>query len=132
MGAKPENWSDLSIEEKISMRLDAWVNTDDKEFESPQSEERYRERVTLFRDAIELKKRPARVPVNTLAGGYALKRAGVPQVATMYDRWDEAADVIADFQKEFDPDSESAVFFMSGRSMELLGLTNLKWPGHGQ
>jgi hypothetical protein len=131
MREKPDNWNELSIEEKITMRLDAWMDTDGIEFESAEAEDKYIERITLFRDAIELKKRPARVPVSTLAGGYALRRAGVPQSATMYDRWEEAADVIIKFQKEFDPDAESFAFFMSGKSMELLGLTNMKWPGCG-
>lgn len=131
MRCKPENWKELSIEEKISMRLDAWAEADDIEFESAGAKEKYVERVNLFRDAIELKKKPARVPVCPMAGGFALRRAGVPQIATMYDRWNEAAEAVIRFQKDFDPDTGTAMFFMSGKSMELLGLTNLKWPGYG-
>lgn len=61
MFGKPENWHELTPEEKRTLRLDAWVRGDGIQFDSPEAEEKYRERATLFRDAVELKKTPARV-----------------------------------------------------------------------
>ena len=131
MIGKPENWNELTPGEKRTLRLDAWVRGDGIQFDSPEAEAKYRERATLFRDAAELKKTPARVPIAGLGGGYALRRAGIPQKATMYDRWEEAAEAMIQFQKDFEPDSASFLFLMSGPSMELLCQTNMKWAGHG-
>jgi hypothetical protein len=130
MRKKPDNWNELTPEERRTMRLDAWVSAEGIQFNSPEAEAKYKELVTLFRDAIELKKAPARVPCSVLASGYALKCAGIPYKATMYDRWEDAAQAVIDFQKEYDPDTSPIIFMMSGKSMELLGITNLKWPGY--
>lgn len=131
MHGKPENWNKLTPVEKRTLRLDAWVRGDGIQFDSPEAEAKYKTRATLFRDAVELKKTPARVPISGLGGGYVLRRAGIPQKATLYDRWEEAAKTMIQFQKDFEPDSTSFLFLMSGPSMELLGQTNMKWAGYG-
>ena len=131
MIGKPENWNELTPDEKRTLRLDAWVRGDGIQFDSTEAEANYKERATLFRDAVELKKTPARVPIAGLGGGYALRRVGIPQKATMYDRWEEAAEAMIRFQKDFEPDSASFLFLMSGPSMELLCQTNMKWAGYG-
>jgi hypothetical protein len=130
MGKKPDNWNELTPEERRTMRLDAWVSAEGIQFESPEAEAKYKELVTLFRDAVEMKKAPARVPLSILAGGYILKRAGIPFKATLYDRWQDVAQAVIDFNKEYDPDTSQIIFMMSGKSMELLGVTNLRWPGY--
>lgn len=126
---KPDNWNELTPEEKRTMRLDAWVSGEGIQFDSPEAEAKYKELATLFRDAVELKKAPARTPASAHAGGYALKRAGIPFKATMYDRWEEVGETLIGFQKEFDPDTGTLVFMMSGKSMELMDVTNLRWAG---
>ena len=132
MQKKPDNWKDLTIDEKRKMRLDAWVNSaEDIRFESPDARQKYIERINLFRDAVEMKKAPARVPVSTMAGGFAMQRAGLYQKDAMYDRWEDVAEAIIRFHRDFEPDTVSATFFMSGESMELLGINSMKWPGHG-
>ena len=114
------------------MRLDAWVNSAENiQFESPEAKQKYIERITLFRDAVEMKKAPARVPVSSMAGGFAIQRAGLHQKDAMYDRWEDVAEAIIQFHRDFEPDTSSATFFMSGESMELLGIASMKWPGHG-
>ena len=132
MQKKPDNWHELSIDEKREMRLDAWVDSAEHiRFESPEAKQSYIERITLFRDAVEMKKAPARVPVRPMAGGFAMQRAGLHQIDAMYERWEDVAEAIIQFQRDYEPDTSSFVFFMSGTSMELLGLTTMKWPGHG-
>ena len=61
MFEKPDNWNELTPEQKRSFRLDAWIRGDGIQFESDEAKAKYRERATLFRDAVELKKTPARV-----------------------------------------------------------------------
>jgi hypothetical protein len=130
MSGKPENWKSLSAAEKRKFRLDAWVSGDGIKFESAEAKAKYRERAIRFRTALELGI-PDRVPVAGLGGAFIYRRVGIPQKATMYDRWQEAANAVIKFQKDFEPDSATATFMMSGASMELLGQTNMKWAGCG-
>jgi hypothetical protein len=130
MAGKPDNWNQLTTEEKRKVRLDAWVSGDKIQFESPEARAKYQERAKRFRDVLELKI-PDRVPVAGLGGAFIYRRAGIPQKATMYDRWEEGAESVIKFQQDFQPDSSAATFMMCGASMELLGQTNLKWAGCG-
>jgi hypothetical protein len=130
MAGKPENWNSLTAEQKRAIRLDAWVQADGVKFDNAEAKAKYRERAQRFRDALELKT-PDRVPIAGLGGAFIYRRAGIPQKATMYDRWEEAAKAVIKFQNDFQPDSATATFMMSGASMECLGQTNLKWAGCG-
>jgi len=131
MPGKPENWDELTPEEKRTLRLDAWVRGDGIKFDNSEAEAKYNERATLLRDAVELKKPPARVPIADMGGGYALRRVGIPQKAAMYDRWEEAAQAMIKYHMDFEPDCAPFPHLMSGASMELLDQTNMKWAGHG-
>ncbi len=130
MAGKPDNWNSLTADQKRALRLDAWVRGDGLQFDNPEAQAKYRERAQRFRDALDLKT-PDRVPIAGLGGAFIYRRAGIPQKATMYDRWEDAAQAVIKFQQEFQPDSATATFMMSGASMELLGQTSLKWPGGG-
>jgi hypothetical protein len=130
MTGKPENWKNLTAEEKRKFRLDAWVSGDGIKFDNEEAKKNYQKRAKLFRDALELKI-PERVPVAGLGGAFIFRRVGIPQKATMYDRWEEAAKAIIKFQTDFQPDSTALSFMMSGASMEFLGQTNMKWAGYG-
>jgi hypothetical protein len=131
MSEKPNNWNQLTAEEKRRLRLDAWVRGDGIQFESLEVQKNYRKRAQRFRDALEMEKVPDRVPIAGLGGAFIFRRLGVPQKSTMYDRWQEAADAAIQFQVDFEPDSATFLFLMSGASMELLGQTNMKWAGYG-
>jgi len=131
MQQKPENWDTLSAAEKRKIRLEAWVRADGIQFESQEVKTKYQQRATLFKDALELEKTPERVPVAGLGGAFIYRRCGILQKATMYDQWEKAAEAAVKFHRDFDPDSSAMLFLMSGASMELLGQTNLKWPGCG-
>jgi len=109
---KPENWHSLTAAEKRKFRLNAWVRGDGIQFESPEARTKYQERAQRFRDALELKI-PDRVPIAGLGGAFVYRRVGIPQKATMYDRWEEAAKAVIKFQKDFQPDSTAATFLMS-------------------
>ncbi len=131
MPGKPENWSHLTAEQKRALRLDAWVRGDGIEFENSKAQEDYRKRATRFRDALEMNKVPDRVPVAGLGGAFVCRRLGIPQKATMYEQWQQVAEAALKFQKDFQPDSATFLFLMSGAAMELLGQTNMKWAGYG-
>jgi hypothetical protein len=128
MAGKPENWNALTAEQKRALRLDAWVGGDGQQFDTLEAKAQYTERAKRLRDALELKT-PDRVPVAGLGGAFVYRRMGIPQKATMYDGWQEAAQAVIKFQQDFQPDSSAMTFMMSGASMELLGQTNMKWAG---
>jgi len=130
MPEKPENWKSLTAEEKRKLRLDAWVRGDGIKFGSAEAQAKYKERAARFRTALELGI-PDRVPVAGLGGAFIYRRVGIQQKATMYDGWAEASKAVIKFQKDFQPDSATATFMMSGASMEFLGQTNMKWAGCG-
>ena len=130
MAGKPDNWNSLTAAQKRQFRLDAWVRGDGVQFDSPEAKASYQERAQRFRDALELKV-PDRVPIAGLGGAFIYRRCGIPQKATMYDRWEEAAKAVIKFQQDFQPDSATATFMMSGASMEFLGQTSMKWAGGG-
>jgi hypothetical protein len=130
MVEKPANWNSMTPEEKRKFRLDAWVRGDGILFDSPAAQAAYQERARRFRDVLELRV-PDRVPVAGLGGAFVYRRAGIAQKATMYDRWEDASKAVIKFQTDFQPDSATAIFMMSGASMELLGQTNMKWAGGG-
>ena len=49
MQNKPDNWHELSIDEKRAMRLDAWVNSAEHiQFESPEAKQNYIERINMI------------------------------------------------------------------------------------
>lgn len=130
MAGKPDNWNSLTAAQKRTLRLEAWVRGDETQFDNAEAKANYQERAQRFRDALELKI-PDRVPVAGLGGAFIYRRMGIPQKATMYDRWEEAAKAVIKFQQDFQPDSANATFLMSGAAMEFLGQTNMKWAGCG-
>ena len=91
MFVKPDNWKDLSSEEKLALRLDHFVSTDNIDFISAEARDAYKERVTIIREAVEMKKVPYRVPVNPMIGEYALRYYGLTPYDQMYNQ-EEALD----------------------------------------
>ena len=80
-------------------------------------------------DAIQLKV-PDRVPVLTNFRYFASKYAGLTAASAFYDAegWMAAnKKVILDFQ----PDLYYAPLTDSGKAYEILGLKQVRWPGHG-
>jgi hypothetical protein len=124
-----DDWNELTPDQRFAARMDAWQNAP-IEFVSPEVEQAYRERVQLFRDAIELKK-PARVPIAPWIGLYPLRYAGYTGHDAYYDRaklataWDK-------YHQDFQADglAVSAVI-IPGKLFEILDFKMYQWPGNG-
>jgi uroporphyrinogen-III decarboxylase len=130
MFKKPENWKELTPREKLAKRFDHFVEGQDIQFVSPETEAAYKERATLVRDALELKKTPARVPVFVSASEYAIKRAGFTARDGMYNPEKLVKPLIA-FQMEFPSDLRFVSVYGGGKALEHLDYKLYKWPGHG-
>lgn len=130
MFIKPENWNELSPQEKLTKRLDNFVEAQGIEFVSPEAENAYKERATLIRDALELKKEPTRVPVNLNVSDYAIKRAGFTARDGMYNP-EKLAETLLAFQLEFPFDMSAVMVTGGGKALEHLDYKVYKWPGYG-
>jgi hypothetical protein len=127
---KPDNWQELTPREKLAKRLDYFVEGPDIQFVSPEAEAAYKERATRVRDALELKKKPDRVPVQIFVTDYVVKRAGFTAKDAMYTP-EKLVEPFLAFQLEFQPDLAAVMLTPGARAMEYLDYKMYKWPGHG-
>lgn len=125
----PENWKELTSEERLAHRLDAWQNVP-LEFASPEVAQAYRDRVQLYRDAIALKK-PATVPVAPWVGLLPIRYYGHTARQAYYD-YDILKDDWYRFHEETMPDAIALTLgIVPGKLFDILDYRLYDWPGHG-
>lgn len=130
MFVKPDDWSQLSAEEKREARFASWMATEEREFASPEAEAEYKRRAQRIKDVIDLKK-PDRVPVTSFIGNYFANFGGITPHEVMYD-YDKYTAAWHAFNEEFEPDY--LVFsgaFNPGKVYDILGYQVYRWPGGG-
>ena len=121
-------WKEMSSDERLAQRLDAYVNMPCFEFASPEAEAKYRERATIIRDAFEMKV-PARVPVFPSEGFFPALHAGLTMKEALYD-YEKVAEAILAYVEEFDPDAWfGSLAIVPGRVFEILDYKLYDWPG---
>ena len=91
------------------------------------AEKLYEARVKRFHDAVNLQ-RPDRVPIASAGAYFFYKQAGLNFKEAMYD-YEKAATGLISSMKKFQWDMAPSVALPSGPVMELLGVTQYKWPG---
>jgi hypothetical protein len=126
-----ERWIDVSaqVDEKQEEQFQIWLNKDDAPFESEQAREIYKERVTLLKDAIQMKKMPRRIPVCPSAGHFPIEHAGISWYEAMYD-YDKLIHAWEKYHLDFDPDvCSSPMGIPSGKVLASLEYTQYKWAG---
>jgi hypothetical protein len=120
-----------SPEEKQEAMFNAWLSPQGVEFNTPEAEKAYKERVTRIKDAIQLKKTPDRVPVFTIVNFFPAYYSGLTPYDMMYD-YQKLVTAINKFVLDFEPDVNPGAFFAgSGRLFEILDVKLYAWPGHG-
>jgi uroporphyrinogen-III decarboxylase len=126
----PENWGELSPDEKFEARFASWMSAREIEFASPEAEQGYKQRTQMIKDATQLKK-PERVPVCPNIGFYPFAYAGVTAEEAMYD-YDKLGLALKKFHRDFVPDSLTiAPVYGAGKIFEILDYKLYRWPGHG-
>lgn len=126
----------LTQEEKLDALWQGKLSPKDPEgnplpFKSQEAEKAYKESIIRFKDAIEMKKLPDRVPVTTFPGMFPWFNAGMTMEEAMYD-YDKCAQAFQDFVLEFQPDIHwGAVAPGTGKMYEILDYKLYSWPGHG-
>jgi hypothetical protein len=123
--------AESSSDEKQEMMFDMWLSPQGVEFASAEAEKSYKERVTRIKDALQLKKKPDRVPVFSIVNFFPAYYSGLTPHHMMYD-YDKLTTAIRKFVLDFEPDVNPGAFFAgSGRLFELLDVKLYAWPGHG-
>lgn len=126
-----EGWDKMSVVERQDARLAAWASGEGLPFADDQARAAYQERTALCLDAIQLKKKPARVPVMPLTTFAPIMLAGVSGREAMYSPR-ALGQAYVDFCRKYQPDfCGSAPMVMYGPALEALDYRLYKWPGHG-
>lgn len=125
-----KQWTEMTPEEKREERFRRYLDTSDKEFESPEAERLYKERSQRMYDVYHLKE-PDRIPVSLPAGYFPAYHGGGNLGSVMYD-YDELKKSWIKFMRDFEMDSFSGPGLVhSGKVMEIMDYQYMSWPGHG-
>ena len=125
-----ENWAELSPDEKRDARFNQWLSPPGMEFASKEAEKAYKERVTRFTRAFQLKK-PDRVPCILPASNFPAYYAGTNLQTVMYD-YDELKRAWLKFLNDFEMDTYiPPVMVPPGKALEAVDYKLYKWPGYG-
>ena len=121
----------LSSDEKQEALFQRWLSPEGVEFASPEAEKLYKERATRIKDAIQLKKKPDRVPVFLIPSFAPAYYSGLTPHDVMYD-YDKIAPAWRKFSLDFQPDTHGGAFVPSpGKFLDILDFKLYQWPGHG-
>ncbi len=126
-----ERWTTFAQDaaQKQEALFDIWLSPRIT-FESPEAEALYKERVTLYKDAIQMRV-PKRVPVAPSAGSFPIEYSGINWYEAMYD-YKKLSHAWEKYHTDMDPDAFNAPRTIApGKALEALGLTLYRWAGGG-
>ena len=116
---------------KRTALFNRWLSPRGVRFADPETKDAYQRRVHRFKDAIELKKKPDRVPVFPLIGFFPAFYTGITFEDAMYD-YDKLCNAWTKYVLDFEPDAHPGAHFPGpGRFFEHLDYKLYAWPGHG-
>lgn len=118
-------------DQKQNQRFDTWLSGEGIPFTDDNAAADYRERVTLIKDAIQLKKPPSRIPICPSAGFFPVQYAGVSMYDAMYD-YEILTRAWEKYCHDFTPDAYNPpTTVVPGKPLEILDFQLCKWPGQG-
>jgi hypothetical protein len=127
---KPDNWSELTWQEKRDVRFAWWRAAHGVNFESPEAKAKHDARVDRYVKAIKMEEPPDRVPLNIATGSFPAYYAGYDLKTIMYDAAKMRESVLK-YAREFETDAMPMAGGSSGRVNELMETCTSKWPGGG-
>jgi len=126
-----KKWEEMTPDEKQEARFAKWLSPEGIKFASPEAEKLYKERATRIKDAIQMKKKPDRVPVLLIPSFFPAFYSGLTPRDVMYD-YEKANNAWRKFYVDFQPDAHfGCVAPGPGRFFDILDYRLYKWPGHG-
>jgi hypothetical protein len=132
MSKRPENWGQLTPQQKRTQRLKWWADSAKAiKFDSPEAAERYKTKLRRLIDVFMVKE-PDRVPVTVTAGLTPLYSRGIDLYTAIYD-YEKAVQAFASFNEEHgrELDSYASPMIFAARVIDLLDFKLYAWPGHG-
>ncbi len=124
-------WQEMTPDEKLQRRIDAWLAAPGINFVSAQAEADYKARINNYLDAITLRKMPHHVPVMPNLGSFAQHHYGYTEKDMMYDP-DKMSDASMRATLEFQIDMQIGTSTtLNGRVADILDYKQYNWPGHG-
>ena len=116
---------------KQAALFEKWLSGDDIPFANADAAAAYRKRATLIKDAIQLLKTPARIPICPSAGFFPVQYAGASMYDAMYD-YDILTQAWEKYCQDFTPDAYNApTTIVPGKLLDILDFKLCKWPGRG-
>ena len=128
-----ERWLEVAADadEKQEIQFESWLSGKGIPFVGPEAEAAYKERATLMKDAIQLKKEPQRIPICPSAGFFPIRYAGHTMYEAMYD-YDVLARAWEKYCTDFTPDAYNApMTIVPGKLLDIVDFKLCRWPGHG-
>jgi len=117
-------------DQKQAERFDVWLAGEGIPFTDAAAQAAYRERVTLIKDAIQLRQMPARIPICPSAGFFPIEYAGISMYDAMYD-YDALHQAWERYHRDLEPDAYNGpANIVPGKVMDILDL-KLYGPGPG-
>jgi hypothetical protein len=127
----PENWEQLTPEQKREYRLNQFLNPKDIPFVSEAAAKAYKVRAQRTVDVFNVKE-PDRVPISLPVGNLPLILGGVSMHEAMYDV-EKGLKACDDFNAKYSEELQywAVPFVAPGKAMEILDYRLYAWPGHG-
>jgi len=127
----PDNWAQLTPEQKRQHRLNGLLNTEGINFVSPEAEKAYKVRAQRMVDVYNVQE-PDRVPVNLPVGSLPYLFYGINMHTAMYD-YDKAVEACKQFNERYTAELEyfASPYAIPGRVLDILDYKLYAWPGHG-
>jgi len=126
---RPDNWTELTWQQKRDLRLDKWISAEGVKFDSPEAEKNYKARATRLAKAVKMEI-PDRVPCAVPTGWFPAMNAGITLREVMYNpekmKW-----AWLKFVDEYDSDTFDGTLFFQAPVSDILDDKTMKWPGHG-
>ena len=96
-----------SADQNQESQFNTWLSGNGIPFASSEAETDYKTRVTLLKDAIQLKKIPQRIPICPSAGFFPIQYAGFSMYDAMYD-YDALTQAWEKYSNDLTPDAYNA------------------------
>jgi hypothetical protein len=127
----PENWDQMTREQKKEHRMNRFLNPPGVSFVSPEAESKYKVRAQRQIDAYNVQE-PDRVPVQLPIGNLPFNLIGLRMYDAMHD-FEKAIQAVKSFNEQYAEELETMAYPMSlpGKVLEILDYRLYALPGHG-
>lgn len=126
-----KDWKQLTIEERQEARFERWLAGEGLDFASPEARASYQRKITRFKDVVQLRKTPDRVPVFPFHTFMPVTLFDVLPGEVMRDG-EKLVSVWRRYLAEYKPDYYiSPGLVLNHAPLEKLGYTLYRLPGKG-